>query len=667
MREFEGVIYPTCKDACYARGLLDDDKEYIDGIIEASQWGLGDYLRKYFVMLIISDTMSRPEIVWEKTWKLLAEDVLHIERIKRNHPGIYIVCYFIDYRLSYFKNSFKINNFCFTDLELTDIQRYNICLTYIEDKLLSSSRSLKHIVNMPYPNSEFTMEDYNRLIYDELNYNIPDLIVQHDSLYASLTDEQKGIYETVVDACNKNTGGMFFVYGYGGTGKTFVYKTLTAAIRSKGQIVLNVASSGIASLLLDGGRTAHSRFAIPINVVDGSMCSITADSPLADLIREARLIIWDEAPMTNRLAFEAFDKTLRDINSGTFTPNSDKVFGGKVVVFGGDFRQILPVIPNGTRQDVVHASLNMSKLWKHCTVLKLTQNMRLRVGCNPADAEEIKDFAEWILNIGEGKTGGKNDGHAEIEFPKEMLIPNSDDHVGSVIKQVYDNWEDNRWDPTYFQDRAILAPTHKEVDKINERMMTMLPGREKVCYSSDTVTDVDDDFNYNESLYTTEFLNSIKMSGVPHHKLVLKVGAPIMCMRNIDQRGGLCNGTRLQIVRMGINNIEGKIISGGQVGAVVAIPRMVISPSDKKMPFQLNRRQFPISICFAMTINKSQGQTLSKVGLYLERPVFSHGQLYVALSRVKSKNGLKVLCCDKDGEYCNYTTNVVYKEALQRL
>ena len=78
-------------------------------------------------------------------------------------------------------------------------------------------------------------------------------------------------------------------------------------------------------------------------------------------------------------------------------------------------------------------------------------------------------------------------------------------------------------------------------------------------------------------------------------------------------------------------------------------------------------RQFPISICFAMTINKSQGQTLSKVGLYLERPVFSHGQLYVAVSRVKSKKGLKVLCCDKDGNYCNHTTNVVYKEVLQRL
>ena len=88
MRKHDGVVYPTCKEACFARGLLDDDKEYIDGIKEASEWGMGDYLRSYFVMLIISDSMSRPEVVWEKTWKLLAEDVEQIERKKRNHPGI---------------------------------------------------------------------------------------------------------------------------------------------------------------------------------------------------------------------------------------------------------------------------------------------------------------------------------------------------------------------------------------------------------------------------------------------------------------------------------------------------------------------------------------------------------------------------------------------------
>ncbi|GJU48416.1 ATP-dependent DNA helicase PIF1-like protein [Tanacetum coccineum] len=150
---------------------------------------------------------------------------------------------------------------------------------------------------------------------------------------------------------------------------------------------------------------------------------------------------------------------------------------------------------------------------------------------------------------------------------------------------------------------VILAPTHEQVDKVNERMLAKLPGREKVCYSSDYVSDVDIDFKFNESLYTTEFLNTIKMSDIPHQKLVLKIGAPVMCLRNIDQRGGLCNGTMLHVLRMSKNNIEAKIISGGEVGTIVAIPRMNISPSDKKMPFQLNKRQFPVSLCFDIVRN----------------------------------------------------------------
>ena len=87
-KKFEGIQYRTYKEACDARGLLQDDKEYIEGIIEASSWGTGDYLRNHFVMLILSDTMSRPEVVWEKSWRLLAEDVENLERKKRNHPGI---------------------------------------------------------------------------------------------------------------------------------------------------------------------------------------------------------------------------------------------------------------------------------------------------------------------------------------------------------------------------------------------------------------------------------------------------------------------------------------------------------------------------------------------------------------------------------------------------
>ncbi|XP_028801391.1 ATP-dependent DNA helicase PIF1-like [Neltuma alba] len=165
-----------------------------------------------------------------------------------------------------------------------------------------------------------------------------------------------------------------------------------------------------------------------------------------------------------------------------------------------------------------------------------------------------------------------------------------------------------------------------------------------------------------DSLYTTEFLNSITCSGMPPHKLHLKVGAPIMLLRNIDQASGLCNGTRLLISHLGQSVIEAITLNGSKPNQKVLIHRMDMNPSESRWPFKMQRRQFPIMLSFAMTINKSQGQSLRHVGLYLPKPVFSHGQLYVALSRVKSMDGLRIVVDDKDGCLKRTTTNVVYKE-----
>ena len=138
-----------------------------------------------------------------------------------------------------------------------------------------------------------------------------------------------------------------------------------------------MASSGIASLLLPSGRTAHSRFKIPLVVTDSSICAIKKKTHLATLIEKTDLIIWDEAPMNHKHCFEALDKSLSDIMSHLNDSQGNTPFGGKTLLLGGDFRQILPVIPQGSKEDIINASLNSSYLWSHFKIFYLKENMRL--------------------------------------------------------------------------------------------------------------------------------------------------------------------------------------------------------------------------------------------------------------------------------------------------
>ncbi|RYQ82675.1 ATP-dependent DNA helicase PIF1-like [Arachis ipaensis] len=485
---------------------------------------------------------------------------------------------------------------------------------------------------MPVPNNSLVSQFSNLMLLRELQYDTVYLTREHDANVLKLNEEQRVVYDKIIDCVSNKRHGFFFVYGFGGTGKTFLYRVLSNRLRSEKKIVINVASSGIASLLLPGGKTAHSMFYIPVDLTEDTVFRIKKDSAKAEVVRLADLIIWDEAPMTNKLAFEALDRTLRDIMVSVSDRNKDLPFGGKVVILGGDFRQVLPVIPKGSRAKIVMASINSSVLWKYCEVLRLTKNMRLTMGLEQSTPQELRSFLNWILQIGEGRCGTVVNDKLFVDIPSNLIIPVLENPVEDIVNTIYPNFVQNFRDPHFFQDRAILAPTVDNVEEINNYIVDLLPGEEKNYLSADSICGSDVYSDVDVDWINVEFLNHIRCSGLPNHSLKLKIGVPIILLRNIDPAGGLCNGTRLVVRDLGRNVIGADIVSSSNVGDKVFITRMNMIPSDTVIPFKFQRRQFPVSLSFAMTINKSQGQTLSTVDLFLRRPVFCHGQLYVALS-----------------------------------
>ncbi|XP_028112905.1 ATP-dependent DNA helicase PIF1-like [Camellia sinensis] len=215
-----------------------------------------------------------------------------------------------------------------------DIKDFNICF----DNMISSDN-----------------QDIYRKIEKEMNIVVSEADYQSISL---LSSEQKVTFDKILNRVFLGNQGCFFIDSPGSTGKTFLYKALLAAIRSKNYIALATTTFEVAASILPGGHTSHSCFKIPIDVDTYKSCNIGKQTGLANLLRTVKLFIWDEAPMAKRENIEALNDMLKNINE------SELLFGGKIVVLGGDFQQIPPVIPKRTKYDSINASLVNSELRK---------------------------------------------------------------------------------------------------------------------------------------------------------------------------------------------------------------------------------------------------------------------------------------------------------------
>ncbi|WVZ69951.1 LOW QUALITY PROTEIN: hypothetical protein U9M48_018664 [Paspalum notatum var. saurae] len=264
---------------------------------------------------------------------------------------------------------------CPTEIELQDLLLQQL------EQIFGKNGMNIHNYNLPEISVTYKTDRSNQLTEDELNYDAKNL-EEANGLYAQLNNEQREAFHKIVNS-----------------------NTIVSYLRAHKKIVLTVASSGVASLLLPNGRTAHSWFRIPIEIDEISMCDIKNGEQ--KLLSQTDLIIWDEALMTNRQCFEALDRSLRDILCENNTELCDDFillwtegvpFGGKVVVLGGDPKQILPVIENANKAQIINASIFRSYLWNHVNKIYLNQNMRLkRVQPGTSEYKEINDFNDWIL------------------------------------------------------------------------------------------------------------------------------------------------------------------------------------------------------------------------------------------------------------------------------
>jgi hypothetical protein len=405
-----------------------------------------------------------------------------------------------------------------------------------------------------------------------------------------------------------------------------------------------VATSGVAALLLEGGRTAHSRFKLPLDVTSTSTCSISKQSPLGLLLRSARVILWDELFMAHRYLLDALNRTYEDLVDAPGALMDNKVFIG-----GGDKRQILPVVPRGGEPEILNAAVTRSPLWPRFQKLSLTTNMRVLMGV--ASSEQVR-FADFLLRVGDGVADVDAEGKVDIPLGQRAA------ELDSLIRSVYDDIENNIGNIEYFASRAILTPRNTYVIDINQRVGARFTTQARTYVSSDSIVEGDDPEQ--ARLFPDEFLHSLNVSGMPPHSLELKVGYPVMLLRNLAPEKGLCNGTRLVITKLRPHVVEAKIAIGAYAGQTAFIPRIILDSSKNLLPFQLRRRQIPLSTAFAITINKSQGQTLRRVGLFIPTQVFTHGQLYVALSRIPDPANLFV-CVLPAAEDVPKLRNIVYR------
>ena len=497
LKTVEDVMCPDFHSACIALGLCEDDKEWFECLNEAREVSCAPSIRHLFCTILLQCAPSSPEDLYEEFKGCMSDDFLR----KRSSVA-------------------DLTEEERDELVLNDLSKAMNAFFQQEGKECSDFK-------LPMPNPHLDGVDLSN---DDPEWD-PNAESHFNQHFDSLTDEQQSIFDSVVDDLKAGDGGLHRVDAPGGSGKTFWANLLLAAVRMEGGTALSSAMSGIAASLLTLGKTFHRQFGAPIPCHTDSSSNVSHDSYEAEQIRQAILIMIDEVSMMSWKLLSMLDRFLRSLMK------SDVYMGGKVVVLMGDMRQCPPVVPGGGRPDTVDTSLARYENWHRYTMHRLTKNMRVeRLISTDTSANRISELrahADWLLAMGNGKL--ENKCQNLITIPKKMVCISPDE----LEEKVYDDFEVNYIDKEYLLNRLIMSSTNDCIQEKNFKFVDQkLPGDMIVSYSRDECVEMED-----RHLYDSDYLNRMNVSGLPPHRLPLKVNAVVILIRNLDVKRKHCNGT----------------------------------------------------------------------------------------------------------------------------
>lgn len=618
LRTVAGHLYPTYQEAAIARGLVTSKSECMLSFEEYRPVSTAPELRSHFVLMTLQGYATL--------------DIYNEPTLRQS-------------MMSDFLREARGNE------ELAQ----NMLLQNMAQQLALDGRTLEEY-GLPDPQLDNTELDRARLLYSKASQN---LLYLELTEACPFTEEMTTAFNRVDEALQSGATLHLNLLGKAGCGKSTWAKAIVAYVRSKGKLVCGCASTALAAgVYKDDWTTAHYIFGIPVmddedaydqeNDIQSKL-DLPQFKQRKDLLMASTMVVWDEVGSQHN----------RDFSCAWRITNG---FEGKILITIGDNRQITPVVKRGTKEQILASSYYQSTFYAKSVKAVFTKNLRL-IGASP----EQLAYAQLIDDIGSGSYDrcvydvleGTNERTGGTEVVLKDVKTYTD--TAEAVKFVHPNG----FDGDSMADSCILAATNDRVNHWNSIIQDLNPNPTIELRSHDEMDQCDDPNDFLRSLLTTDVLNRFSRHEIPDHVLSLKEGDVCILLRNMDRKRGFTSNRRVRIVKISTYAIRVKLLDE-PTDIYSTIPRINFNATlPIGRSFTISRKQFPLRLAYSLSINRAQGQTLNRVMLDITVSPFSHGHLYVAMSRVRFACNIAFFCMKANffGEY-PFVLNTVYPQLL---